>query len=247
MTALQMIGSLLAIPVGLASGYSIYHANFSAEARCQGLRGNIISMLDKSADATTLRMLVLRDVASFEASCESVDPDAVAAFKTLLASTKAPMPVRAVAPQTARAKPVALPTMPPPALAEAKPVKRQQTVSDAKWIAVVRHALVHATASSVETARAAPVRAPAPPPHFLGELRGPVRAPASVPGPALPPAASVAVTAAPAQASDHPVPPAAIPDNVPAQRVARSAEPEQRSGIVGLIDKIRLLGRVFGR
>ena len=63
MTALQLIGSVLAIPVGLASGYSIYHANFSPEARCQSLRANIISMLDKSADASTLRMLVRRDVA----------------------------------------------------------------------------------------------------------------------------------------------------------------------------------------
>ncbi len=81
MTALQMIGSVLAIPVGLASGYSIYHANFSPEARCQSLRANIISMLDKSADASTLRMLVRRDVVEFEGSCGAVDPDAVAAFQ----------------------------------------------------------------------------------------------------------------------------------------------------------------------
>ena len=31
---LQLAGSLLAIPVGLASGYSIYRANFSPETTC---------------------------------------------------------------------------------------------------------------------------------------------------------------------------------------------------------------------
>ncbi len=82
MTALQVIGSLLAIPVGLASGYSIYYANFSPEANCQNLRAGIISMLDKNADASTLRLLVRRDVAAFEGACGAVDPDAVAAFKT---------------------------------------------------------------------------------------------------------------------------------------------------------------------
>ncbi len=99
MTALQVIGSLLAIPVGLASAYSIYHANFSAEAQCQSLRGNIIAMLDKSADASTLRMLVRRDVEVFETTCGAVDPDAVAAFKMLLArKTAAPAPVSVVSP-----------------------------------------------------------------------------------------------------------------------------------------------------
>ncbi len=82
---LQILGTVLGIPLGLASGYSIYHANFSPEAKCGSLRANIISMLDKNADATTLRLLVHRDVATFEQSCSAVDPDAVAAFKTLLA------------------------------------------------------------------------------------------------------------------------------------------------------------------
>ena len=81
MTVVQVAGSLLAIPLGLASGYSIYHSSFSAEARCQGLRANIISMLDKSADASTLRMLMRRDVADFETACGTVDPDAVEGFQ----------------------------------------------------------------------------------------------------------------------------------------------------------------------
>ena len=85
MTGLQVIATLVGIPVGLASAYSIYHSNFTDEARCETLRGNIVSMLDKSADASTLRMLVRRDVVSFENKCGAVDPDAVKAFKTLLA------------------------------------------------------------------------------------------------------------------------------------------------------------------
>ena len=93
---LQMAGTVVGIPVALASGYSVYHSNFSPEAVCQGLRSNIVSVLDKSADAATLRALVRRDVVSFEQNCKSVDPDAVAAFKSLLnakpAVAKAPVP-----------------------------------------------------------------------------------------------------------------------------------------------------------
>ena len=90
MTAVQVIGTLVGIPVGLASAYSIYHSNFTVEARCETLRGSIISMLDKSADASTLRMLVRRDVVTFETNCGVVDPDAVKAFKALLAAKDLP-------------------------------------------------------------------------------------------------------------------------------------------------------------
>ena len=62
MSALQMIGTLLAIPLGIGSAYSMYRANFSAETTCQSLRANIVSMLDKSVDARTRHMLVRRDV-----------------------------------------------------------------------------------------------------------------------------------------------------------------------------------------
>ncbi len=68
-TMMQMLGSLLAVPVGLASAYSIYRANFSPETTCQSLRANIVSMLDKSVDAGTRRMLVRRDVETFEQNC----------------------------------------------------------------------------------------------------------------------------------------------------------------------------------
>jgi hypothetical protein len=82
------MGAMLAIPVGLASAYSIYHTNFTTEARCETLRSNIVSMLDKNADPAALRMLMRRDVMTFEKSCASVDPDAVVAFRKLLVHNK---------------------------------------------------------------------------------------------------------------------------------------------------------------
>ena len=60
MTVLQLAGSLLAIPVGLASAYSMYRANFSVETTCQSLRSNIVGMIDKQIDAGTRRMLARR-------------------------------------------------------------------------------------------------------------------------------------------------------------------------------------------
>ena len=83
-SALQIVGALLAIPVGIGSAYSMYRANFSLEATCQSLRGNIVAMLDKSVDAGTRHILVRRDVEAFQQSCGTVDPDATAAFKALL-------------------------------------------------------------------------------------------------------------------------------------------------------------------
>jgi hypothetical protein len=97
-SVLQVTGTLLGIPVGLASVYSIYHTNFSVDTACHSLRGNIISMIDKKIDATARRMLVRRDVESFEKSCGDLDPDAKAAFVTLLAAEPRTVPVRAAAP-----------------------------------------------------------------------------------------------------------------------------------------------------
>ena len=90
MGALQILGTILAIPVGLGSAYTMYTSNFTAEASCKALRANIIQILDKSVDASARHMLVRRDVVAFEQSCGSVDPDAAAAFKTLLAVEKTP-------------------------------------------------------------------------------------------------------------------------------------------------------------
>ena len=87
-TVIQMIASLLAVPVGIGSAYTFYRANFSPETTCQSLRNGIIAMLDKGADASTRRILVRRDVESFEKTCAAVDPEATAAFKALLAAEK---------------------------------------------------------------------------------------------------------------------------------------------------------------
>jgi hypothetical protein len=93
MGAIQIVGTLLAIPVGLGSAYSMYRANFSVETSCQTLRANIVTMLDKRVDATARHRLVRRDVEAFERSCGSVDPDATAAFKELLAVDQKPVAV----------------------------------------------------------------------------------------------------------------------------------------------------------
>jgi hypothetical protein len=177
MTAVQVISTLVAIPVGLASVYSIYRSNFTVEARCATLRGNIVSMLDKSADASTLRMLVRRDVVTFETDCGAVDPDAVKAFKTLLTAKAAPAPAVAPPPQAARepsrqAEPVKSAAPPKAAVveakpaevkpAEAKPIRRDAATSDANWIASVRDALVHTPAPEDATVKAPPEAQPRP-------------------------------------------------------------------------------------
>jgi hypothetical protein len=250
MTALQMVGSLLAIPVGLASGYSIYHANFSPEAKCQSLRAGIISMLDKNADASTLRLLVRRDVAAFEGACGAVDPDAIAAFKTLLAPGKTSAPATAARTpaspqQSAResvrqpnelAKPVAAEAS--PAIAEAKPRPRDAIDSDANWVASVRRALIHAPVNRAEAAQAPAARPLAPQMRMSHET----------PAPALPPAAPVGAAPQAAPDNAHPVPPAPIPDAVPpaeAADVAMAGKPAP-SALRKLIAGIPLLGRVVG-
>jgi hypothetical protein len=137
-TILQMCGSLLAIPVGLASAYSVYHSNFSDAAQCQGLRANIISMLDKSADASTLRMLVRRDVLAFEATCGKVDPDAVAAFKTLLAAQKRAAPAQIEPPQHAARETAHKSAETPKPLEAAKSVEAAKPVEAAKTFEAVK-------------------------------------------------------------------------------------------------------------
>ena len=153
---LQVVGSLLAIPVGLASGYSIYRANFSPETTCQGLRGSIVSMIDKYMDAGTRRMLVRRDVEKFEQDCGAIDPEATAAFKSLLASDKPAAPVAAPVVRRVDTPPqeqVRKVEARPQAIAKQAPVvaapaavsergRRDPAVSDAQWLDAVRHALV---------------------------------------------------------------------------------------------------------
>jgi hypothetical protein len=241
MTVLQVVGSILGIPLGLASGYSIYHANFSVEARCHGLRANIISMLDKSADASTLRMLVRRDVVDFEKTCGAVDPDAVSAFKTLLTSGKLVARTPEPAEKTARAPehrahPVAkheavkheavkheAAKRAPAKVAAATEArrKRQEAASaDVRWVASVRQALLHAPADHAEEpampARAA-ARAPAPRLH-------PVRNAHAAAMSLAPPANAPSAVAAPQRAAPA-LPPAGAVANVPAQTADHPVPP----------------------
>ena len=170
MGALQIVGTILAIPVGLGSAYSMYKANFSSEASCRSLRSNIILILDKGVDASARHMLVRRDVEAFEQTCGSVDPDAAAAFKTLLAVDKTAAsgmatPIRRVEAQPkaverkaepkvdvkveAKIEPKAEPKVetkqPAVKAVAAAPVQRDPATSDAAWLEAVRSALVNRT------------------------------------------------------------------------------------------------------
>jgi len=240
---LQVTGTLLGIPVALVSAYSVYHSNFLTEAVCQGLRTNIVSVLDKSADASTVRALVRRDVAAFEQNCGAVDPDAVAAFKSLLTAKAAPPPAAKVAPPPVknaasesvhRPEPVKQPVA-KPAVAESEPPRHGAEVSDANWLAAVRGALVtHDPMPAPPVHTAVPAAVPSEP--APSEARGaPINLAPSAPelasgpaAPALPPAASVAAAPAPKADSSHPVPPGSIPEAAPASEATAQAKPRSR-------------------
>jgi hypothetical protein len=242
MLLMQLAGSALAIPVGLASGYSIYRANFSPETACQTLRSNIVSMIDKQIDASTRRMLVRRDVEEFEKTCGTVDPDAETAFKALLASGPPP----AAAPTTQTVQPLALPAQewkrPEPAHAmrapakEAKEAKETKDVreparearvqpsdaaGDARWLDAVRHAL---TAHQIERAATeATVKPLAPPPvtHLAPVSAAPVTgAPVAVTSEAT--AIPAPLTTAPAPAAPTLPPPASIGASAPTPSALRA-------------------------
>lgn len=272
MTALQLAGSLLAIPVGLASAYSIYRANFSAETTCQSLRANIVSMIDKSVDASTRHMLVRHDVEKFEQTCGAIDPDATAAFKTLLAADKPAAPQAAAAvrhveaapkepvhkaephPQAAAKVPAALPA------AATTVARREPAESDAQWLDAVRGALLaHRPEVPAAEAVEVPVTHAVIPAQWPAQKNAalPAPAPAVAPAqviapatpvaapvvaPALPPATAVAAPPMPQADPDHPVPPAAIPN---ADDMA-AAKPEQHHSRIGRwIAKIPLMGNVI--
>jgi hypothetical protein len=221
---LQVVGSLLAIPVGLASAYSIYRANFSVETTCQALRANIISMIDERVDAGTRRMLARRDVEKFEQTCGAIDPDATAAFKHLLAGDKPVTPAAAPASQRAAApaqepahkaepRPQMVAKQPPAELpptswptAASERARHDANVSDTQWLDAVRQALVtHEANRPVTEADKAPVAPAAPPP------RRPVQREAVAPISAPPVAAPAPVTAPPVAAPVPVVAPTMVP------------------------------------
>lgn len=218
--AIQLIGSLLAVPIGIASAYSFYRANFSPETTCQNLRSGIVAMLDKSVDAATRRILVRRDVEAFEKTCGTVDPDATAAFKTLLNDEKVSR-AAAIAPAPTAPKVQRVETLPKEPVRKVEP--RQQTVakqpaasaatveaerprsdpavSDTQWLDAVRQALVthKQEIPRPEIAKTPPVIEPTakPTPHE-----------AALPTPAGAPSTSVVTPAAPAMAPVTSVAPA---------------------------------------
>ena len=266
-STLQIAGSLLAVPLGLASGYSIYRANFSVETTCQSLRSSIVSMLDKNVDAATRRMLVRRDVAAFEASCGGVDPDAHAAFKTLLTTGAAP--VTAASPLEGARKPdikaetkveakakveakLSKLELKPALKAEPEIVERDTSLSDARWLAAVRQALVtHGpertdSAEPVMQATVKPLRAETP---AVSKTSAPVLQSSWIappPAPAVPQPAPAVPVHAPQLNADHPVPPAPIPTLAPSGGATPvSAEERNEPRLGDWIAQIPLVGRVI--
>ena len=198
-------------------------------------------MLDKSADASTVRTLVRRDVAAFEQNCGAVDPDAVAAFKSLLTAKAAPPPAaqgRAARRSQERRQRTRAPAgageatgrqaEAKPAVTESEPARHGTEVSDANWLAAVRGALVTTTMCRRAPNRRRRCMRPCPVRPCRRaravEARGaplnlapPAPELAPVPAaPALPPATSVAAAPAPKVDSSHPVPPGSIPEAAPA-------------------------------
>jgi hypothetical protein len=239
-TVVQMVGSLLAVPVGIASAYSFYRANFSPETTCQSLRSGIVAMLDKSVDATTRRILVRRDVEAFEKTCASVDPDATAAFKTLLAVEKTVTPavvepvvpkvqhseatpkepVRKVEPrQQAVAKQPAVSAAP----VMAEPANRDSAVSDTQWLDAVRQALVthKSEPPAIEAVKLQPQSAPVVRPVVRENASAAPAATSAVPAAtnASAPASAPINLGPPAPAAAPALPPAIAIAPPPAQHV----------------------------
>ena len=240
-TVIQMIGSLIAVPVGIGSAYTFYRANFSPETTCQSLRSGIIAMLDKSVDASTRRILVRRDVETFEKTCASVDPDATAAFKALLAAEMTPNPPAVAAPP-AKAQPNESAPKAPVQKAEPRPqptpkqavtstqspaaqnARREPAVSDTQWLDAVRQALVthRPDARPEESSKARPMPQPSvrPAQREVEPSTLPATAPAA--SATVPPATA---PLAPAAAPTLPPPVAIVP--APAQKnAAQPREPD---------------------
>ena len=305
----QIVGSLLAVPLGLASGYSMYKANFAVDTTCQNLRVSIVAMLDKNVDAATRRMLVRRDITTFEQTCGDFDPDAHAAFKTLLAAppaaTAAAPKLRSALPATevarkaepkaevkveakaepkaeAKAGPKAESKSEPRQIAEKAPavapqpasiesIEREAALSDTRWLAAVREALVtNAPEAMVKGSEPANLEVPKPahneavavakqaaPPVQLqptwtvpaqAEAPAVAVAPAAVPAPAPLVAAPVPAVDVPNRVTpvhdDRPRPPAPITGPTPINGATDSDE-SARSRIGSWIAQIPLVGRVI--
>jgi hypothetical protein len=193
--AVQLVGSLVGIPLALIGGYSTYHATFSPEGRCQALRANIVSMLDKKTDATTLRLLVQKDVFTFEQECSAVDSDAAAAFRNLIASEKPAVAHRVVPPakveKTEKVERVQAVMAQPPAKADkaekAEKIEKAEKREPLKREAVKQEASTKEVSAKEAPAKEAVTKLEAP--KQLGAPPHPLVAP--------PPAAEQAATSLP--------------------------------------------------
>ena len=266
-TVIQMIASLLAVPVGIGSAYTFYRANFSPETTCQSLRNGIIAMLDKGVDASTRRILVRRDVESFEKTCAAVDPEATAAFKALLAVEKSPSvaaaPATKAQPNDAAPKEQVHKAEPRPQATPkqaatnaqapvAQNVRREPAVSDTQWLDAVRQALVthQPDARPVESSKSRPMPPPTAPPAAAAASAPPATAtPAPAVAPTLPPPAAIAPVPAQRNAAqpkdpDHPVPPELIPSSETVATTETKPDESGRSRIGKWISAIPLLGPV---
>lgn len=246
---LQMAGSVLAIPVALGSAYTVYQTNFSPDTQCQQLRASIIAMIDKKIDAATRRMLVRRDVETFEKSCGAFDPDAKAAFVTLLQAESRIVPPRPVAaPKVDVAKPdVAKSEAPKVEAVKTEPVKTEAAKAEPAKVEAMKtdaaklDALTKEIARKVEPRPAAPAVAKpvAPPPaaeaeafdsatndaRWLDAVRGALLSHDAPRPPAEPPALKTTLApSAPASAASPPV--AAAPALPPATAIAAPVAPQ---------------------
>jgi hypothetical protein len=133
-------------------------------------------MLDKKLDPTTQRMLVRHDVETFEKTCRNVDPDAEAAFRTLIAIGKG-------APVAAPVKRVEAPARVEPKAAKAEPAHEAPKV-ELRAAVPAEPVKEHAREAAKEPAKVAPkeparelVRAPAKelPKDAKGEVKDQAR------------------------------------------------------------------------
>jgi hypothetical protein len=254
-TMMQLLGSLLAVPIGLASAYSIYRANFSPETTCQTLRAGIVSMLDKSVDAGTRRILMRGDVVKFEQNCAAVDPDAVAAFKTLLTEEKKPLAAAAVVQHSEapvneaehKTEPLLqqavkqAPVVTTPIASEW--VHHEPAVSDTQWLDAVRQAMARHKQEQASIDANRPLSLGSPP-HPLQAPAGHPETAVAAPAPSLAvaPVVPEPVIAAVPRDADHPVPPGAIPD--PSEVTTANAD-KPHSRIGRWIAHVPLLGPVW--
>jgi hypothetical protein len=85
----QLLGTLLAIPAGLAGSYAVFRSIRSGGVDCTDLRASIIGTMEKKIAPDAKRTLLRHDVESFDVHCGDEDPEARVVFDSALASPQA--------------------------------------------------------------------------------------------------------------------------------------------------------------